>query len=381
MKKFFKILSTILVLALTAYFIWSTLGRTPAAVNVQLHLDSSYVLNADSGKGNVVGINAYMTPEDYITADHFEQKLKGYLEVCKQKGWLNAKTVVIFPEYIGAWLVVEGEKKSVYTKPTIDEALTGFVTSNFFSYMRSWFMSPDSAADKVKHSVFATKGQRMAEVYTTVFSKLAKSYGVTIIGGSILLQEPRVLKQKYIDLKNGSLENITAVFNPDGSLQPALTRKAFPIADELPFVKKCPPSELPIYNLPIGKTSVMICADSWFPESYQTVNKDSLTLLAVPSYTQTNRSMGTKWVGYSGFDEPRDVDSTDIGKITLRDAWLKYTMPTRIKSITAPYGMTVSLRGQLWDLGTDGELIVYNRGQVFCPQPMDGASLVNLWIN
>jgi predicted amidohydrolase len=190
-----------------------------------------------------------------------------------------------------------------------------------------------------------------------------------------------VLKQKYIDLKNGSLENITAVFNPDGSLQPALTRKAFPIADELPFVKKCLPSELPIYNLPIGKTSVMICADSWFPESYQAVNKDSLTLLAVPSYTQTNRSMSTKWVGYSGFDEPRDVDSTDIGKITLRDAWLKYTMPTRIKSITAPYGMTVSLRGQLWDLGTDGELIVYNRGQVFCPQPMDGASLVNLWIN
>lgn len=381
MKTFFKILSTLLVLGLSAYFIWSTLGRTPTPIQVKLHLDSSYVLNSDAGKGNVIGINAYMTPEDYITPDHFEQKLKGYLEECKSRAWLNPKSVVIFPEYIGAWLVVEGEKKSVYTKPTIDEALTGFVTSNFFSYMRSWFMSPDSAADKVKHSVFATKGQRMAEIYTRVFSNLSRYYGVTIIAGSILLQEPRVIKNSYIDLKNGSLENVTAVFNPDGSLQPFLTRKAFPIADELPFIKKCPVSELPIYNLPIGKTSVMICADSWFPESYQSINKDSLTLVAVPSYTQVNHSMATPWVGYSGFDEPGDVDTTDIGKITLRDAWLKYTMPARIRQIRSPYGMTVSLRGQLWDLGTDGELIVYNRGQVFCPPPMEGASMVNLWIN
>ena len=34
--------------------------------------------------------------------------------------------------------------------------------------------------------------------------------------------------------------------------------------------------------------------------------------------------------------------------------------------------MTVSLRGKLWDLGTDGELIVYNKGEVFCPPPMEG---------
>jgi hypothetical protein len=45
------------------------------------------------------------------------------------------------------------------------------------------------------------------------------------------------------------------------------------------------------------------------------------------------------------------------------------------------YGMIVSLRGKLWDLGTDGELIVYNRGEVFCPTAMQGASMVNLWIN
>lgn len=119
MKTFFKILSTLLVLGLSAYFIWSTLGRTPTPIQVKLHLDSSYVLNSDAGKGNVIGINAYMTPEDYITPDHFEQKLKGYLEECKSRAWLNPKSVVIFPEYIGAWLVVEGEKNLYIPSPPL----------------------------------------------------------------------------------------------------------------------------------------------------------------------------------------------------------------------------------------------------------------------
>ncbi|HSF46714.1 MAG TPA: hypothetical protein VLA58_11925, partial [Chitinophagaceae bacterium] len=198
MKKLFRIFFTALFLLLGAYLIWSALGRTPAAPDVQLHLDSSYVLNADSGKGNVIGINAYMVPADYSTREHFYAKLDGYMQACREKNWFNPKSIVIFPEYIGAWLVVEGEKTSVYTKSTIDEALTGFVLSNFFSYIHSWFMSPDSAQDKVKHSVFAMKGERMAGIYTRVFKDLAKKYGVTIIAGSILLQEPEVSKNRII---------------------------------------------------------------------------------------------------------------------------------------------------------------------------------------
>ena len=41
---------------------------------------------------------------------------------------------------------------------------------------------------------------------------------------------------------------------------------------------------------------------------------------------------------------------------------------------------SLAFSGKLWDLGTDGELIVYNKGDVFCPPPMNGASIVNLWI-
>jgi hypothetical protein len=241
-------------------------------------------------------------------------------------------------------------------------------------------MSPDSAKDKQKHSVFATKGERMGYLYSKVFEKLARKYGVTIIAGSTLLQAPRI-RNNILNPENGSLQNVTAVFKPNGKMYNKITRKAFPIGDELPFVEKCKPSDIGVYDLPIGKTSVMICADSWYPESFDAVASKGVQFVAVPSYTQIDGSMATPWAGYSGFAAPADVDPNDVGKITLRDAWLKYTMPTRITKINAPYGMTVSLRGKLWDLGTDGELIVYNRGQVWCPPATEGATMVNLWIN
>ena len=75
MKKIISIVSTLILLLLGSYFLWSSLGRTAPPLNVQLHLDSSYVINTDSGKGNVIGINTYMTPEDYATADHFFQTI------------------------------------------------------------------------------------------------------------------------------------------------------------------------------------------------------------------------------------------------------------------------------------------------------------------
>jgi hypothetical protein len=73
------------------------------------------------------------------------------------------------------------------------------------------------------------------------------------------------------------------------------------------------------------------------------------------------------------------VDTTDIGKITLREAWLKYTLPGRLKGQNR-YGMNVSLRGKLWDMGSDGEIIAVSGDSVFCGQPLKGASMACLWI-
>jgi hypothetical protein len=246
--------------------------------------------------------------------------------------------------------------------------------------MRAWFTSPDEVKDKIKYSVFASKGETIARIYRKVFSELAKKYQVTIIGGSVLLPNPYISEDR-IRVKKGQLYNVTAVFNPDGSMQPQLVKKSFPIEDEQPFIAQSPVSDIPVFNLPLGKTAVLICADSWFPAAFKSIEKKEPLLIAVPSFTQHDKAMHELWTGYSGFPMPTDVDSTDRGKITLRDAWLKYTLPSRIKTTSAGYGINVTLRGKLWDLGSDGEFIAVSKDSVFTGLPGKGASMVNMYLN
>jgi hypothetical protein len=379
MQRGFRIFSIILAIVLAIYFSWSKSGRKSPPLDVQPHIDSLYVLHQDAGKGNIVGINPYMVPQDYASAGHFQAKLEAYLQAAELAGWLTPKTTVLFPEYIGTWLVATGEKTGIYTDATANGAMTTMVVSNIFSFLRNWFMAPDEAEDKVKHSVFASKAERMARIYQEVFGKLASKYKVTIVAGSILLQNP-VIEKNRIRIKNGPIYNVSAVFNPDGSMQPELVMKSFPIEDEKPFMVRKPVEAIPSFNLPTGKTSVVICADAWYPETYKAIREKQADIILVPSYTVTDKSMDKPWGGYSGYARPADVDSTDIGRISLREAWVKYTLPGRMKSSGSQYGLNVTLRGKLWDLGSDGEFIAVTPDSVYTGQKGEGGSLVCLYI-
>lgn len=89
--------------------------------------------------------------------------------------------------------------------------------------------------------------------------------------------------------------------------------------------------------------------------------------------------MQKPWSGYSGYPMPADVDSTDRGRISLQEAWMKYALPKRIRSTSAGYGMIATLRGKLWDLGSDGEFIAISGDSVYTGRRTAGASLVNMY--
>jgi hypothetical protein len=302
------------------------------------------------------------------------------MQAAHLKGWLTPKTVVVFPEYIGTWLVVEGQKSSIYQASTVEEAMKTYMTSNLFSYLRDWFTTPDDTGDKLSHSIFSSQGYRMAASYREVFGVLSRKYGVTIIAGSILLPNPEVIDDR-LKIKMGPLYNISAIFNPDGSIRPFLVRKCFPVADEKTFVVAASPEKLPVFDLPCGTTAVQICADSWFPETYSGLQNRSPRIITVPAFTPGNGSMDSLWKGYSGQKMPTDVDSTDIGRISLADAWKKYALPGRLQQSSASYGIVVPLRGKLWDLGTDGSIIAVAGDSVFTARRSTGAAIVNMYLH
>ncbi len=343
-------------------------------------------IGADAGRGNLLGIQPWMTPDDYRSEETFRQKLNAYLQTAKDSGLISPlKTIVILPEYLGTWLVAADESQKVYAAETVQSALTLMVLTNPVTFTKAYWNAPESVTDKAKYAVFAMKGQEMADVYTKTFDHLAAKYEVTIVAGSILLPAPHV-ENHHIVVKNGPLYNISAVFHPDGRLDPQLVKKVFPVADELPFVCPTNAANVPVFNTPVGRLGVLVCADSWNSAVYRTLKQKGATLLAVPSFSAGNGIWKTTWKGYSGTITPADARA-DIGQMTEGKAWLTHAMAGRAApeaGITK--GLNVFLRGKLWDLGSDGTTIILNK-TLDKPSPdlkpahrVDGALLTCLWL-
>ena len=380
MQKGFRRFCVTLSIILAVYFTWANAGRKAPAYNIQLHIDSTHTIFTDAGKGNIVGINPYMIPEDYASRQHFFNKLDGYLQIALQKGWLKRNTVVLFPEYTAKWLVIESEKQSIYTAATTGKAMATFVSSNFFSYMRSWFTAPDGTMDKIRYSIFSSKGKTVAKIYVEVFSELSKKYGITIVGSSVLLPNPKIVKNR-IEVNKGPLYNTTAVFLPDGTLARDLIFKNFPSAEEEPYTSGSSPEKNPVFDLSIGKSIVLIGTDSWHSQSYTTANQKDANIFLNPFYLPRDHGFSEKWNGFEGKLNPSGTLRGDEDSISVRQAWAKYGMFSKIDTDSGRTILSAGLRGRFWETGSDGEYIAVTQHTVHSGNYVSGASMVCLWLN
>ena len=341
-----------------------------------LHLQEIVAYGSDIGRGNLLGIQPFMVPADYASEETFYAKMDGYLDVAFRRGWLNEKTIVVLPEYVGTWLVAAGEKPRVHQAETVAGAMQALVLSHPLSFFR--VLPSARAKDRVKYSLFRMKAARMAEIYQRVFAELAQKYAVTVVAGTTVLPSPRV-ERGQLTIGDGELYNVCVVYKPDGSAYEDVVRKVFPIGIELPFVTPASAAELPVFDTPAGRLGVLICADSWYPSTYAAIKARQAGLVAVPSYLSPDGVWETPWRGYDGAPTPGDVDARDAGQLTEGQAWLKYALAGRLAGAGVEHGINVFLRGALWDLGSDGHTVVVRGGTVLEAQHVAGAAVINSW--
>jgi predicted amidohydrolase len=174
------------------------------------------------------------------------------------------------------------------------------------------------------------------------------------------------------------LYNTSVVFRPDGQIAKELIKKSFPTSDEKPFVCPADAQNIPVFDTPVGKLGVLICADAWFSAAYKTLKKKGAKIIVVPSYSAGYGFWNKHWEGYSGAETPADAKA-DVGKITLGEAWQKYAMGRRANNEAGiKKGINVFLEGNLWDLGTDGTSIILNDSSVKTTQKFGGSAIINL---
>lgn len=330
-------------------------------------------------RGNLLGIEPYMIPQDYKSRESFFNKVDAYLLTAQHEGWLNEKTIVLLPEHIGTWLILIDESRDIFESPTLAIAQRTFALRHLLAFGIYFLKATEKGRPEA--AIFRMKAAQMAESYQAVFSQLARQYSVTIVAGSIVLPAPQISGGRLI-VNHGPLRNVSIVCKPDGTLHPRPVYKVFPTSSELPFIQPAPVSDIPSFDTPAGRLGVLICADSWFPQAYARVNEQGIDMLAVPSYEASQtRSWNHPWLGYDGWQAPADVDANDIKSLTEAQAWEKYSLAGRIQSSGARYGMNIFLRGKLWDqdLGGKPATIVRNH-EVFVEESTQQAAILNVWL-
>lgn len=370
--------TTLLAVLVIIWSIWGYYDRSPEWHATEPGIDVTEAVTSDSLCGrNVVGIQPYMVPADYLTGRHFYEKMRSYFEKARSAGYFRGNTVVLLPEYLGTWLVIANEKEGVANAKTVTGAMALIVASNPLKLLRQVFNS-NGESDRMAAAIFRMKARSMADLYGSTFIRLAREYGVTINAGSIVLPGPKVEKNTILADLEGPLYNTTFIFHPIGAIDGQIVRKSFPISSELPFVKACPIEELSVYELPVGRTALLVCADSWYPSSYERIASLGAEVVLVNSYLAGDRALKRPWGGYDGGVMPDDVDPTQIGNMTEQEAWVSHALPGRIRASGARVGVNVFLRGNLWDLGTDGQPFFVMDGKLLPVTPSDKGGIWNL---
>jgi len=331
----------------------------------------------DSGRGNLLGVQPFLTAADYASAETFRAALEPYLNTAREAGCLGPRTVAVFPEYIGTFLAAVGHGAPVRSAPTLAAAMRRVALNVGLAYAGQLLRSRER--DRSTAALFRSQADRMVMAYQAAFSGLARDYAVTVVAGSIILPSPRI-EAGRVRAGDGPLYNATVVFGPDGLAHPALVRKAYPTGDEQPHLTAAPAADLPAFDTPAGRLGVLVCADAWYPPAYAQLKSRGVELLAVPAFVSKPGAWDKLWGGYDGHPAPADVDWADVGALSEGQAWRKYALAGRLPESGARAGLVTYLRGQFWDLTADGGVSLAVAGDQVVEASGAGGALLNLWL-
>lgn len=239
----------LLVIVFSVYSIWVLIGvpkRTVILATTTISKNANINIGSDLGKGNILGIQPYLTAINYANIPTFKESIRAYLVEAKNNNLLNSKTVVLLPEHIGSFLFAYEEKESVYQKSTLEEAIKAIIFANIFKFGTAYLSAPDRT-NKAKYGALALKANQSAKIYWEIFGELAKEFNVTIAAGSIILPDATRTSTGTINIKNGSLFITSAIFNIDGKINNELDKTLFPV-EYLSGLMKSFETSVRVYN-------------------------------------------------------------------------------------------------------------------------------------
>lgn len=205
-------LTVLAIAALIIYLDW-TRDRRSGPLLSDLRTLPIHSQGQPGRAGNLLGIETRLMPADYQNRERLRLKFATYLDQARDAGLLTRRTVVVLPEHVGTGLFALGEKPEVQQARTLRDAMQWMALSNPWDYLRA--LLDNEADDRRTEAVLRIKAQQMADDYQLIFGELARTYGVTLVAGSIVLPAPRI-ESSRLRIGEGPLRQVSLSFSPDG---------------------------------------------------------------------------------------------------------------------------------------------------------------------
>lgn len=133
-------------------------------------------------------VQPVMQPEDYLTREAFYHKIDRYFQAADKQRTSGNPAVIVFPEDIATFLLLEGHPDVLRDAATMDQAFTQLGKQKTAKLLWTMVQYPTL---KTKRAFFAEGAARVWQVWHGTMVRLAHDYHMTVVAGSALIPQSR----------------------------------------------------------------------------------------------------------------------------------------------------------------------------------------------
>ncbi|WP_207711386.1 nitrilase-related carbon-nitrogen hydrolase [Sulfobacillus harzensis] len=163
---------------------------------------------------DLFSVQPLMKPEDYLSREAFYHKIDRYFQAASRERTADRPAVIVFPEDLATFLLLEGHADILSSVKTVDEAFT--VLGKRMLPRILWTMVQYGTI-RSKRAFFANGAAKVWHIWHGTMSRLAHDYQMTVVAGSALIPESRWMydTNSYMP-RSAKIYNLSFTVGPDG---------------------------------------------------------------------------------------------------------------------------------------------------------------------
>ena len=159
-------------------------------------------------------VQPFMRADDYFTKEAFYHKIDRYFQSAKPQRTKDRPAIIVFPEDIATFLLLERQEDLLDGVHTMEEAFTAIGKKKTWPLLGTMVQY---GTTRSKQAFFAHGATRVWHIWHGTMSRLAHDYNMTVVAGSALIPESRWTydTNSYMP-RSAKIYNFSFTVNPKG---------------------------------------------------------------------------------------------------------------------------------------------------------------------